>query len=331
MFELVFLGTSASAPSVQRGLSSAMVLVGSYRFLIDCGEGTQRQILRSGLGFKRLDRILLTHGHLDHVLGLGGLASTFGRWEAIDEMQIYGGTWALQRVRDLMRVVFGAGEARLHVGYHAISPGVLLEDRAFQLRAFAVEHRKTETFGFSFEEKPRRPFLAEKAEALGVPAGPIRRDLVEGRAITLADGQLISPNDVLGPVVAGARLVFIGDAGRVDSLIPEAAGADLLAIESTYAEEEREVAEAFGHLTASQAAWLAREAGVKHLVLHHISRRYGSQQILAEATSVFSDTSVARDFDLFRIVKHKPAEREDIRRRPESAATGPKHAGDNLP
>jgi ribonuclease Z len=331
MFELVFLGTSASAPSVQRGLSAAMVMYGSYRFLIDCGEGTQRQILRSGLGFKRLDRILLTHGHLDHVLGLGGLASTFGRWEAIDEMQIYGGTWALQRVRDLMRVVFGAGEAHLHVGYHAISPGVLLEDKAFQLRAFQVEHRRTETFGFSFEERSRRPFLAEKAEALGVPAGPIRRNLVEGRAITLADGQVVGPDDVLGPEVAGARLVFIGDAGRVDSLIPEAAGADLLAIESTYAEEERAVAETFGHLTARQGAWLAREAGAKHLVLHHISRRYGSQQILAEASAIFPDTSVARDFDLYRIVKQKPIEREDVRRRPDLASAAQNQAPDVLP
>jgi ribonuclease Z len=323
MFELVFLGTSASAPSTNRGLSAAMVLHRSYRFLIDCGEGTQRQILRSGLGFKRLDRILLTHGHLDHILGLGGLASTFGRWEAINQMQIYGGTWALQRVRDLMRVVFGTGEARLHVGYHPISPGVLLEDNAFRLRAFAVEHRRTETFGFSFEEKARRPFLAEKAEKLGVPVGPIRRELVSGRTITLPDGRRVGPDDVLGAEVAGARIAFIGDAGRVDSLITEVAGADLLAIESTYAEEEREVAEAFGHLTASQAAWLAREAGVKHLVLHHISRRYGIQQILTEAATIFPATSVARDFDLFRIVKQRPVEREDVRRRPESVTLGP--------
>jgi ribonuclease Z len=316
MFELVFLGTSASAPSVQRGLSAAMMLHREYRFLVDCGEGTQRQILRSGLGFKRLDRILLTHGHLDHILGLGGLASTFGRWEAIDEMQIYGGAWALQRVRDLMRVVFGTGEARLHVDYHAITPGILLEDRAFQLRAFLVEHRKTEAFGFSFEEKARRPFLAEKAELLGVPVGPIRRDLVDGRAITLPDGRVISPDDVLGPTVDGARVVFIGDAGRVDNLVAEAAGADLLAIESTYAKEEQEVAAAFGHLTASQGAWLAREAGVKHLVLHHVSRRYSSQQILTEAAPLFPETSVAKDFDLFRVVKQKPVEREDVRQRP---------------
>ena len=101
MFEIVFLGTSASAPSVHRGLSSQVVIHDEFRFLIDCGEGTQRQILQSGLGFKRLNRVLITHGHLDHILGLAGLLSTFMRWETIDKLEIYGGQWALDRIHDL--------------------------------------------------------------------------------------------------------------------------------------------------------------------------------------------------------------------------------------
>ena len=109
MFEIVFLGTSASAPSIRRGLSAQVVKHDAYRFLIDCGEGTQRQILQSGLGFKNLNNILITHGHLDHILGLGGLLSTFSRWEAIDELNIYAGKWALERIHDLIFGVVFSG------------------------------------------------------------------------------------------------------------------------------------------------------------------------------------------------------------------------------
>ncbi|MER2598051.1 MAG: ribonuclease Z [Caldilineales bacterium] len=309
MFELVFLGTSASAPTIERGLSSAIVMHRDYRFMIDCGEGTQRQLLQSGLGFKRLDHILLTHGHLDHILGLGGLISTFGRWEMIPDINIYAGRWAARRVADLLEVVFGAVDALpMKVHLHELDSGPVLHDDHFELHAFPVIHRGPGCFGFTFTEHDRRPFLVDRAEALGVPAGPIRRRLVQGQPITLADGRQIHPDEVLGPVQPGARLVFVGDVGRTDTLMQEAAGANTLVIEATYLEEEAEMARKFGHLTAARAAQLAREAGVGTLILNHISRRYSTRQILAEARKYFDNVFVARDFDHFRIVKQEPAQ-----------------------
>ncbi|MCO5244933.1 MAG: ribonuclease Z [Anaerolineae bacterium] len=309
MFEIVFLGTSASAPTIERGLSSAIVLHREYRFMIDCGEGTQRQLLTSGLGFKRLDKILLTHGHLDHILGLGGLISTLGRWEMIPDIDLYAGRWPLQRIEELMNVVFGTVDnLPVKVNLHAIELGVLFSDDKFELRAVPVSHRGPGCFGFIFEEKQKRPFLVEKAEMLGVPLGPIRRELVQGNTVTLADGRLIQPEEVLGPAAAGAKLAVIGDAGRIDNLVEQVAGAGALVIESTYLEEDAAMARKFGHLTAARAAQLARDAGVRSLILNHVSRRYSRRQILAEARAVFEPVFVANDFDRFRVVKNMPAE-----------------------
>lgn len=302
MYEIIFLGTSASAPSAKRGLSAQVVKHDEYRFLIDCGEGTQRQILQSGIGFKNLNHILITHGHLDHILGLAGLLSTFMRWEAIEELNIYSGKWALDRIHDLLyNVVLRGGQPHITLNLQEVKAGVFFEADDFNVTAFPVFHRGSDSLGFRFEERSRRPFLPEKAEALGVPAGPIRRDLVEGKTITLPDGRKVGPEDVLGPVKPGLRLAHIGDTGRIDDLVDPCKGVDTLVIESTYLEEEADMARKYSHLTAKMAAQLALEANVSQLILTHLSRRYRERDILAEAEKVFPNVRVARDFDVFSI------------------------------
>jgi ribonuclease Z len=302
MFEIIFLGTSASAPSAKRGLAAQVIKHDEYRFLVDCGEGTQRQILQSGIGFKHLNHILITHGHLDHILGLAGLISTFMRWETIEELNIYGGKWALDRIHDLLYgVVLRGGQPPMTLNLHAIKPGIFFEAQDFTVTAFPVFHRGSDSLGFKFEERSHRPFLPEKAEALGVPAGPVRRDLVEGKIIKLEDGRKIGPDDVLGPLRPGVRMVHVGDVGRTEDLVAVCQDVDALVIESTYLEQEADLAKQFSHLTARMAAGLAVKANVKQLILTHLSRRYREKEVLAEARSIFSNVSVARDFDAFKI------------------------------
>jgi ribonuclease Z len=313
LFEIVFLGTSASAPSIHRGLSAQVVKYNEYRFLIDCGEGTQRQILKSGIGFKRLNNILITHGHLDHILGLAGLFSTLSRWETIENITIHGGKYALERIHNLLYGVqiVHPKKSQIEIDFNEINPGVIFEDDSFKVTAFSVSHRGPDCFGYLFEEKPRRPFLSEKADALGVPFGPQRRDLVQGKPVTLEDGTTILPEEVLGPEKPGTRLVHVGDTGRTDNILEVCQGADTLVIEATYLEDEHDMARQFAHLTAAQAAELAKEAGVSNLILTHLSRRYRERDIYKEAQAVFPNTVVARDFDVFQVRRGGSVKVED--------------------
>ena len=306
MFEVLFLGTSASAPSARRGLPAQIVQHDEFRFLIDCGEGTQRQILQAGVGFRHLTRVLLTHGHLDHILGLGGLLSTFLRWEAIEELEIFGGRTALDRVHDLLYgVVLRGNQPPMPLQFREIKPGTFFEAKDFTVSAFSVSHRGPDCLGYTFEERARRPFLPQKADELGIPFGPERRDLVDGKTLILPNGRRVEPDDVLGPLQKGPKLVMIGDAGKTDDLVEACRDADVLVIESTYLNEEADMARQFSHLTAQQAAQLAIRANVRHLILTHISRRYREKDVLKEAQDVHPNVSVARDFDTFQVKREE--------------------------
>jgi len=305
LFELFFLGTSASAPSAHRGLPAQVVIHQEHRFLVDCGEGTQRQILQSGLGFRKLNRILVTHGHLDHILGIGGLVSTYLRWEAIESLEIFGGKSALERIRDLLfRVVIRGAKPPFPIELIPVDGGVVIEEQDITVTAFPVNHRGPDCFGYIFEEKSRRPFLSEKAEELDIPQGPWRRDLVQGKETTLPDGRVINPEQVLGDFKPGTKLTIVGDTGETETLLPFCRNSDGLVIEATYLQKEGEMASEYSHITAKEAAMLAKDAEAGKLFLTHISRRYREKDVENEAREVFPNAEVARDFDRFQIKRN---------------------------
>jgi ribonuclease Z len=298
LFEVLFLGTAATIPTRDRGLPALLVQHGCRRFLVDCGEGTTQQIMRSGVGLRRLDRIFLTHGHLDHTLGLAGLAATMALIGAGEELSIHAGRDALDLARKLLHeIVWTNEEPSLRLRFMELAAGVVWQRDRLRVRAFPVRHRAPDSFGLVFEEMPRRRMSAGRLAALGVPPGPLRRRLASGGAVTLPDGTPVEPGEVTTQGRAGARIVIVGDTESTEEILPHARGADLLVIESSFLAADAELARARSHLTAADAGNLAARAGVRQLCLTHISGRYDPAAIEAEARAAFPHAVVARDFD----------------------------------
>lgn len=296
MFALTFLGTSASVPSAERNHPALLVEAADKRILVDCGEGTQRQLLRSGAGFRRLERILLTHGHFDHVLGIPGLFSTLGLRRSDDTMTIHAGPGTLDVVVRMLAGLWGAGRAPIPVEFAPLAEGRVIDAGDFTIDCFPVRHRYTDSFGFVFQSPARRHLLSDRLAALGIPDGPMRGELAAGRPVVIA-GRAIDPEEVLGPPSGGRKLIVIGDTETTDGLSKYAADADVLVIEATFLDRDAAIARDYGHLTATEAASFAAANGVRRLVLVHMSGRYQDEEILAEATRVFPNTQVAADFD----------------------------------
>jgi ribonuclease Z len=296
--DLVFLGTSASAPTARRSPSALLVRRGGERLLFDCGEGTQRQLLQSSVGLVDLHEIFLTHYHADHFLGLPGMLKTFALRGREVPLSVYGPVG----LRDLFDV-FGRIVGRLTYPLELVElrGGDALQRDGYELLVFPVAHGGS-SVGYALQEEPRPGrFDVETADALGVPPGRERGALQRGEPVTLSDGRSVSPEQVLGPARAGRTLVYPGDTAPSEVVRALAEGADLLVHEATFGGEESERAADTMHSTAVQAAELARDAGVRMLALTHISARYFGHEIAREAREIFPNTVVPKDFDVIEL------------------------------
>jgi len=290
--DLVFLGTSASAPTASRGASATLLRRGGDRILVDCGEGTQRQLLRSDAGLVDLEHVFLTHLHADHVLGLPGMLKTFSLRGREVPMTVYGpgGTAALMRA---LGVVIG----RLTYPFEVVElrAGAVVERDDYRLEAFAVAHgRSSVGYALREDDRPGR-FDVAAADALGVPDGPSRGALQRGEVVSLDGGRVVHPEDVLGPPRRGRTIVLTGDTAPTPSVVEAAQGADVLVHEATFLVDERARARETDHSTTEDAAAVAREAGVHLLALTHISARYAGSEVAEEAARIFPSTVVPRE------------------------------------
>lgn len=294
---ITFLGTAASAPSARRGTAATLIARGGERLLVDCGEGTQRQLLRSGHGLVDLDTILLTHLHADHILGLPGLLKSYGLRAREREILIVGPT-GTKTFLDRLAPVIGRLPFRMSVEEWRPADELGIEGGA--IAAFATEHG-VPSIGFALVED-RRPgaFDIARAKALGVPEGPEFGRLQRGEVVETSGGP-VHPEQVLGSPRLGRRIVLTGDTEPCGATIDAARGADLLVHEATFVEADRPRADKTGHSTARDAALVAVAAKVSLLALTHISPRNLVRDIRSEAEAAFSPTLIPRDFDRIEI------------------------------
>ena len=290
---LFFAGTAGSVPSPRRGLPAVLIRRGADRLLFDCGEGTQRQLLRS-VGLADLDSVFITHFHADHWLGLPGMLKSFALRERSEPLTVYGPVG----LKDLMaevRVIYG--RLPYPLDFHELEPADMVAREGYLIAAIPVSHKGPGALGYALVEDPRPGHLdARLAEELGVKPGPDFGRLQRGETVAG-----VAPEQVMGPEREGRKVVLSGDTAPCEVLALAAHQADVLVHEATFAEEEAERARQTFHSTARQAAELARDAEVRMLALTHVSSRYAGGELLEEARAVFAATEAPRDFDTIEV------------------------------
>jgi ribonuclease Z len=294
MLTLTFLGTGAATPTLDRNVSGLAVEREGETLLFECGEGNQRQMMRYGVGFS-FREIFFSHYHADHILGLTGLLRTMGLQDRTAPVTLYGPKGA-QRILGAA-VSLGIERNKFPVEIVEIKPGDRLARDEYEIVVFETEHR-ADTVGYALVEHIRLGrFDPDRARELRIPEGPLWGQLHKGQTVTLPDGRMIGPAELVGAPRPGRTLVYSGDTRPHLSVVEAARGADLLVHEATFGGDEMERARETGHSTAAEAARVALEAGARRLVLTHISSRYSrdASELLAEARAVFPETVIARD------------------------------------
>lgn len=305
--ELYFLGTVAGTPSRERNVSSTALRLTNERgsfWLFDCGEGTQHQILSSPLKLGRLEFIFITHLHGDHIYGLPGLLTSRSNQGAKSPLTVYGP----RGIRQFLETALSMSGARLDykLQIEEIQPGIVFEDRLFKVETDLLEHR-IDSYGYRITEKPKPGRLYfEKLKSLGVPPGPAYAKLKSGHDVKLNSETTLMARDFVGEAIPGRIVTILGDTRICESGKGLANDVDTLVHEATFAHSLRELAYRYYHSTAHEAATLAKECHVGHLILTHFSSRYQGEQVNAlvkEARSIHKNTDAAQDFAFFPIVK----------------------------
>jgi len=302
--ELVFLGTGGSIPTAQRGLPSIALKLDGEILLFDCAEGAQRQMSLAHLSPMKIDSIFITHLHGDHFLGLAGLVQTLSLMDRKLPLEVYCPAGESERLDRYLHVPHYT--LTFEVRIHELSPGDEVKRKTYRILTSSVEHTVPAlAYAFVENDRPGR-FYPEKAEVLSVRAGPDFSRLRSGQSLKLRDGKIVRPEQVIGPPRRGRKIVYTGDTKLNESVIELARGADVLIHDCTLADELADMATENFHSTPQAASEVAKRAGVKQLVLIHISPRYENDSILLEqARKNFPNTVVARDLMVLKLPLQK--------------------------
>lgn len=292
---LVLLGTSASRPTVERNVSSIALVREGETMLFDCGEGTQRQMMRYGVAFSLSD-IFFTHFHADHVIGVIGLMRTMALQGRTDELRLWGPKGASRHLKRAEQ--FGVDRLTFPVNISEIESEQRIERKDYAIVPFEVDHGPGPSFGYALVEQQRKGrFNPDKARSLGVTEGPLWGKIHKGESVTLENGRVVEAAELVGPPRPGRTVVITGDTRPCDATERAATNADLLVHEATFGDEEAERAVETGHSTAREAAQLAHRAKCRRLLLTHFSARYSrdAAELETQAKSEFAETAIAKD------------------------------------